>query len=281
MSQETMELEAPEKTLRQHQVELEKLFSKNQLLQRIRHEFTSCKDVDFTGYLQECHIPVGFGIDMLTQMALHKRATLPTMVGLLRHHFDDSQVTADMLLKGAEADLVDWSPTLKMFVVKFTISADVQHEIDKFQYPLPMVVRPRLLQDNRDSGYLLGKGSVILKHNHTDDDVCLDHLNRLNRMPLTINMATVLMVRNQWRNLDKPKEGETKQDFERRKKAFEKYDRTAKDVMALLMEFSDRFWMTHRYDKRGRTYCQGYHVNYQGTPWSKAVVEFADRELVT
>ncbi len=102
-----------------------------------------------------------------------------------------------------------------------------------------------------------------------------------NKVPFTINMGTALMVRNQWRNLDKPKEGETKQDFEKRKRAFEKYDRTAKDVMALLMQHSDRFWMTHRYDKRGRVYCQGYHVNYQGTPWNKAVVEFANKEHVT
>jgi hypothetical protein len=273
--------EVMEKTLSAHQIELERLFSKNQLLPRIRSEFTTTKDVDFTGYLTEMKIPIGFGIDLLAQMALHKRVNLPTLIGVLRHHFDDSQITADMILRCAEADLVDWSPTIRMFIVKFTITQDVQRELDRFQYPLPMVVRPRLIQDNRDTGYMLGRGSVILKHNHTDDDVCLDHLNRMNKVPFTINMATALMVRNQWRNLDKAKEGETKQDFERRKKAFEKYDRTAKDVMALLMQHSDKFWMTHRYDKRGRCYCQGYHVNYQGTPWNKAVVEFAEKEHVT
>jgi len=273
--------ETMEKTLSAHQIELERLFSKNQLLPRIRAEFSTCKDVDFTGYLTERHIPIGFGIDLLAQMALHKRVNLPTLIGVLRHHFDDSQITADMILKCAEADLVDWSPVLRMLIVKFTITHDVQMELDRFQYPLPMVVRPRMIQDNHDTGYMLGKGSVILKRNHTDDDVCLDHLNRMNKVPFTINMGTALMVRNQWRNLDRAKEGETKQDFERRKKAFEKYDRTAKDVMALLMQFSDRFWFTHRYDKRGRVYCQGYHVNYQGTPWNKAVVEFADKEHVT
>jgi len=38
--------------------------------------------------------------------------------------------------------------------------------------------------------------------------------------------------------------------------------------------------MTHRYDKRGRVYCMGYHVNYQGTPWNKAVIELADKEMI-
>lgn len=270
-----------DKTLTAHQIELEKLFSKNQLLPRVRAEFTGGKFGDVQAYLQEKKIPVGFGIDVLAQMAIHKRANLQTMIGILRHHFDDSQVTADMLLRCAEADLMDWVGGIRMFIVRLTISDDVQREIDQFQYPLPMVVKPRQIKDNRDSGYLLGKASVILKNNHTEDDVCLDHLNRMNKVALTINMSTVLMVRNQWRNLDKAKEGETKQDFERRKKAFEKYDRTSKDVMALLMQHSDRFWMTHRYDKRGRVYCQGYHVNYQGTPWNKAVVEFADKEHVT
>jgi DNA-directed RNA polymerase len=63
-----------------------------------------------------------------------------------------------------------------------------------------------------------------------------------------------------------------------RRKAFEKYDQSSKDVMHALMGIRDRFWLTHKYDRRGRTYCVGYHINYQGTSWNKAVVEFANKE---
>ncbi len=50
--------------------------------------------------------------------------------------------------------------------------------------------------------------------------------------------------------------------------------------MGFLMMHSNVFHMTHKYDKRGRTYSQGYHVNYQGNPWNKACIEFADKEVV-
>ena len=263
-----------------HQIELEKLFNKNQLIPRIRQEFQNCKEFDFSAYMDAHKIPLTFGFDLLTQMALHKRTTLPILVGILRHHFDDSQLTADMILKAAEADLVDWVHGLQVFVVKFTLSADVQEELDRFQFPLPMVVEPRKLTCNTDTGYLMTGGSVILKKNHHEDDVCLDHINRVNGVKFSIDLDTATMVKNRWRNLDKPKAGETKDDFEKRKRAFEKYDRTAKDVIALLIQEGNEFYLTHRYDKRGRIYCQGYHVNYQGAPWNKAVIQLADKEII-
>jgi hypothetical protein len=268
------------KTLVDHQIELEKLYSKNQVVPRIRSEFQNCKDFNFTDYLIEQNIPVNFGLDLLVQLALHKRANIQTLIGLLYHHFNDAQVTADMLLKACSADLCDYDPGLKLFIVRFEISADVQEDLDRYQYPLPMVVEPHKIEKNRDTGYFLGSGSVILRNNHHEDDVCLDHLNRANRVRYTINQDTALMVRNKWRNLDKPKEGETREEFEKRKKAFNKYDRTAKDVMALLMKHSDHFFLTHKYDKLGRVYCQGYHCTYQGTSWNKAIIEFYDKELV-
>lgn len=88
------------------------------------------------------------------------------------------------------------------------------------------------------------------------------------------------MVKNKWKNLDKPKSGETREDFEKRRKAFLKYDKVAKDVIGLLIQEGNEFYLTHKYDKRGRVYCQGYHVTYQGAAWNKAVIEFADKELI-
>jgi hypothetical protein len=217
-------------------------------------------------------------------MVLHKRAQLPALVGILRKHFEQSlnpaQACADMLQRAALVDLVDWSPTRREFIVRFNITPEVQEEIDRFQYPLPMVIRPRAVRTNSDTGYLLTRGSIILRKNHHEDDVCLDHINRMNRVKFSINLDTATMIANTWANLDKPKEGETKQDFEKRVRAFKKYDRTAHDVIGLLIEHGNSFYLTHRYDKRGRTYCQGYHVDYQGAPWNKAVIELADKELV-
>lgn len=285
MSNSLVHMSQAETTKISHEIELETLFNKNQTIARIKSEFTNCKEFNFTKYMESKNIDVDFGYDLLVQMVLHKRTTLPTLVGILRSHWGDmhaaSQLAANELLKAAKADLVDWDPDLEIFIVKLDITRDVQEDLDRYQFPLPMIVEPAELKDNRSTPYVLVRdGSVILRKNHHDDDVCLDHINRVNKIKFTINNDTATMVRNKWRNLDKPKAGETKQDFERRKKAFEKYDRTAKQVMAKVTQLGNEFYLTHKIDKRGRTYCQGYHITYQGNAWAKAVVELADKELV-
>lgn len=263
-----------------YQRELETLFNKNQLITRVKSEFINCESFDFGAYFEANDIPTGFGFDLLVQMNLHKRCDLSTLIGVLNRHFENVQQTADMLEKCARLDLVDWSPHFNIFVVKFTISQDVQDELDRFQYPLPMVTRPRLVRTNRDTGMLNTGGSLILKNNHHENDICLDHINRSNDIEFTINFHVADMVKNQWKGLDKAKPGEPREDFERRKKAFVKYDRTAREVMKIITEHGNKFHLLHKYDKRGRSYCQGYHVNYQGAPWNKAVVEFANKELI-
>lgn len=262
------------------QRELERLFSKNQLMPRMRSEFLNAPEFDFRAYLESKNIHVEFGIDLMVQMALHKRAKLPVLIGLLRHYLDDSQATADMLLKCVEADLVDYHEGQGIFIVKFLVSQDVQDEIDRYQFPLPMIIEPLPVETNRDTGYYENRGSIILKHNHHEGDVCLDHINRMNQVKLTLNTEVVRMIQNRWKNLDSPKEGESREEYETRVRAFEKYDRVARDIIEMYSKHLPHFYLTHRYDKRGRTYCQGYHVTYQGNPWNKACIEFAEKELV-
>jgi len=270
------------------QLSLELLYDKNQLMPRVRAEFIDCKDFNFIHYCEEQGIPSDFGIDLLAHMAIRKRANVPTLVGCLWHHFKDSQTTADFLQRAAEADLVDlhqvqspYDNELKWeFVVKFGISDDVQRELDKFQYPLPMVIQPRKVESNLDSGYLNRKESVILRDNHHNDDVCLDHINRMNAIPFAINMTVAKAIQNKWKGIDKRKKDETWEDYRKRRKAFDKYNAVAKDVLALLTKQGNRIYLTHKYDKRGRTYCMGFHVTYQGTDWNKSVLELADKEYV-
>jgi hypothetical protein len=269
-----------ENRMLEFQIEIEKLFHKNQLMPRIEAEFEA--EPAFRKAMLAHGIDIDFGYALLAQMVLHKRAHLPTLVGALRKHFeDDCQLTTDELLKAVKADLVDWSPVARQFIVKYGISPDVQEDLDRYQYPLPMVVPPQELKDNHDTGYYTSRNSAILKHNHHDEDICLDHLNAVNQTRFRINQDVATTVRNKWKNLDKPKLDEEQEDYRKRVKAFEKYDRTAHDVMTHLgIAAEGEFYLTHKYDKRGRTYCQGYVVNYQGTAWNKAVIEFANQEII-
>lgn len=266
--------------LMSHQIELEKLYNKNQTIGRIRDYFENQFPDDLGWFFDINEIPRSFGFSLLTQMALHKRCQIHTMVSILRQHFPTAQEVADMILKCCEVDLLHWHPVRYQLVVEFCIPQDIQDEIDRFQFPLPMVVEPRKVKSNKDTGYVSSRGSIILKKNHHDEDVCLDHINRMNRVKFRIDTDTASMVRNRWKNLDKPKDGESKEDFEKRVRAFEKFDRTCHDVIDVLTEHGNEFFLTHKYDKRGRVYCQGYHVNYQGAPWNKATIELAEPELV-
>lgn len=265
--------------MQDYQIDMEKLFHKNQLHPRIKAEFTN-SDLPFRDVMLKHGVDPIFGFDLLVQMVLHKRAGLPVLVGILRKHFKgDVQKTADAILLATQIDLVDWNPHLKLFIVKYDITADVQLDLDRYQFPLPMIVEPKELKCNSDTGYFTSSNSVILKNNHHEEDVCLDHLNHMNKIKLTINNDVASFIENSWRNLDKPKPGEERKDYDKRVKAFEKYDRTARDVLAHLDIAGNEFYLTHKVDKRGRTYCQGYHVNYQGNTWNKAVIEFAEGEV--
>lgn len=264
--------------LMQQQMELERLYNKNQLIPRISAEFEETDG--FLDYLESVEMPAKFAVAMMTQMVLHKRCKVDTMVGILRPHFEDVQDVADGIEAMIQLELVAYDERTNQLVLTVDISLELQHELELYQFPLPMVVKPEEVKTNKDVGYLTSKGSIILKKNHHTDDVCLDHINRMNSILFSLDVETATMVRNQWRNLDKPKDGETKEDFEKRKRAFDKYDRTAYEVMDVLWEHGNQFHLTHKYDKRGRVYSQGYHVNYQGTDWNKAVIQLAEPEMV-
>lgn len=266
----------------QTQAEIEKISNKNQLMPRLRKVFS---DPVIVNHILDNNIPLNFGIDLMCQIALHKRATLQIMVGTLFRHFGEEpeniQQCIDMITKAALVDLCSFDELSGEFVVTVDIPADVQRDLDRFQYPMPMVVPPRKLKDNRSTAYYTGGGSVILQgYNHHSDDVCLDHLNRMNQVELCLNMDTARLISNKWSDLDRQKDGESAADYKKRVAAFKRYDRNARDVMELIYVAGNSFYMTHRYDKRGRTYSQGYHINPQGNDWSKAVIEFAEGEVI-
>jgi hypothetical protein len=271
-----------EKDMIEFQIEIETLIHKNQLMPRIRAEFEE-SPLGFEEHMTKFNVDPDFGFSLLAQMALHKRAHLPTLVGILRNHFDgDCQLTANELLKACQADLMDWDTVSRQFIVRYELSPDVQADLDRYQYPLPMVVPPLEITNNRETGYYINNGSVILRDNHHDNDVCLDHLNRMNKVRYRLNEDVARTIKNKWKSLDKPKPDEEYGEYQKRVRAFQKYNKTAYDVhLHLGIANGGEFWLTHKYDKRGRTYCQGYHVNTQGNTWSKASIEFAEQEIVT
>lgn len=262
------------------QLALEAKYNKNQLVKRIKSEFTDCESLDFVEAFDAIEVDPEFGIQVLTQLAIHKQANMSTMIGSVRSYVDTFQQAADWLYIMAANDFINWDPVKEVFVVEIDITKDVQHEIDAYQFPLPMVVTPRKLRENIDSAYLTGKQSLILKNNHHEGDICLDHLNRMNRIALSVDVDVSNHLQNKWKGVDKQKDDETRADFMKRVRAFNKYNEVAHEVIGIMVEAGNKFYLTHRPDKRGRTYSQGHHINYQGNSWNKATVVLYHGEII-
>lgn len=265
------------------QLAMEKLFHKNQKRKRLSAEF----DIPmFHQKAEQAELPLKFIIALLSVLIEMKRGHIRIFIGMLANHFEDEgenkyQACADALFKAAQHDLVDYNPLSNEIITHYNVSDDVYEDIERYQYPLPMIIPPCVVKTNRDSGYLTEKSSMLLgKSNFTDEDICLNHINHLNSIPYTINTNTAAFTRNRWKDLEKAKEGETTDQFKRRVKAFERFNTSTKDVMAALLMKAEKIWITWKYDKRGRCYSQGYHVNLQSNAWGKAVIEFFDKETL-
>lgn len=210
-----------------------------------------------------------FNRDLVVYMLICKRATPATVVGVLRHHYESIQDVADGITRAIQQGLIGWDG--ERLVTLINTTPELQAELDLYQFPLPMIVEPRVIKNNRESGYYTHQSSIFLKNNHHDEDAYVQHLNRCNAIPLSVNMEVANKVGNVWKGMNETAD---------KRRAFLKFDTSTRTIMESLFEVGNRFYLTHKYDKRGRTYCVGYHISYQGNDWQKAVIEFADKEVV-
>lgn len=257
---------------------VEELFSKHQLLTVLREQFESMgNDVD-----PSIGVEPAMATEALVQLYLHRQADVTTMVGILSPKYGTPQEVADKLLLLCEIDYMDFQESSQKFIVKYDVSEDVQEMLDRYQYPLPMVIKPKPVKDNWDTGYLSIKGSVILNGSEyfDDKDMCLDHLNRANSVALSLNMDVVYSEEGKYlrpnRNV-----GESFNDFRKRQKQADVFYATSVDVMETIDSLSDQMFLTHKFDRRGRCYASGYHISSQGDDYRKAVLQLANKEIIS
>jgi hypothetical protein len=141
------------------------------------------------------------------------------------------------------------------------------------QYLPPMVCEPEKLVSNFSSGYLTHNDSLILgQGNHHDGDICLDVLNTMNKVCLSLDLEFLCKVEEDPTfDIDTPEKLDQWRKFKRQSYSF--YD--------LMAGQGNMFYLTHKVDKRGRIYAQGYHITTQGTAFKKAMLELSTQEYVT
>jgi hypothetical protein len=159
-----------------------------------------------------------------------------------------------------------------MIISRIQLSDKLVDFIDNSQYLPPMVCEPLELKTNFDSGYLTHNDSLILgSGNHHDGDICLDVLNLMNRVELSLDLDFLCKVE------EEPNSALVTQDQLDNWKVFKKQSYRFYD---LIQSQGNVFHMTHKVDKRGRAYSQGYHINPQGAAFKKAMIELADAEYI-
>lgn len=136
----------------------------------------------------------------------------------------------------------------------------------------PMVCAPNYVANNHTSGHLTHNDSLILgKGNHHDGDICLDVINLQNSIPLQLDVPFLKAFEmRETRVLDSAEKIEQWRIFKDQ----------SHELMILLINQGNKFYFTHKVDKRGRLYSVGYHINTQGSAFQKAMIELAEEELV-
>lgn len=183
-----------------------------------------------------------------------------------------------------------------MIQSRIPLPEDVLEFIKQSQYLPPMVCKPLELHSNYDSGYLSHKDSLILgKGNHHNGNICLDVLNKVNSVALKLDVEFLRTVQEdpttefteEWAHEKAAKKGKTLTSAQAKEKVneainnFNHFKGISAKVYMLMHKLGNEFHLTHKVDKRGRIYAQGYHINTQGTPYKKAMIELANEEVVT
>jgi hypothetical protein len=145
-------------------------------------------------------------------------------------------------------------------IPKISLQDEIIEYIKSKEYLPPMVCRPRLILKNTDEPYLTKrKGSVILgdSFNHHDKPLALDVLNTLGKVQLSLDEDILSVPR------DNPDDDEMLAIFDAT---------SAYMALDIVHKYDNTCYLPWKYDKRGRVYSQGYHINIQSDAYNKALI---------
>ncbi len=152
----------------------------------------------------------------------------------------------------------------------YSLEPHTEAFINQTKYLPPMVCEPDEWTDNRNGGYMNYKASVILgRINHHDQKQALEPINILQDIAWELNdIVHFNEVPNKVLDTDK------------KNRQFSQLCDESTVVYQELIDNGNKFYFVWKYDKRGRSYSQGYHCNLQGTEYKKAILNFANKELI-
>lgn len=237
------------------------------------HRIAQIKDLDIAELVEDILVGVAYSQapELFVSVAAKTAARLQ-----LSDKVEAVQTVAEILAELCHTDLFDINKDHQyaslMLVCKIPLSDSLRHFMDESQYLPPMVCEPLELTHNFSSGYLTHNDSLVLgSGKHHDGDLCLDVLNIMNKVALKLDTEFLSKVEEEPTfELETQEQESLWMNFKRQSYKFYK----------LMIQCGNKFHFTHKVDNRGRIYTQGYHINPQGPPFKKAMIELAKEELV-
>ena len=170
-------------------------------------------------------------------------------------------------------DIIKASEQASLTIVsRMPLSEEVRKYIDNAAFLPPMVCVPNFIDNNRKSGYLTHNDSLVLgRGNHHEGDLCLDVINLQNQVAMKIDVG--FMCAHEM-------EPSFELDSAEKAEQWYRFKKQTHELAILLINQGNRFYQTHKVDKRGRLYSVGYHISTQGGSFRKAMLELADEEIV-
>lgn len=175
-------------------------------------------------------------------------------------------------------------------VSNFHLPDDLLAYVERACYLPPLLVKPKKLVNNRSSGYQTVKGdSLILggSINHHNDKISLDVLNIMNAYKLTLNTEVLFTIpelpTHDLDVIEDPKDMtqiEIMKAISMQKNNWNKHLAQSQYFYSELINNGNVIYITNKFDKRGRIYSQGHHINPQGNSYKKAMLDLHDKERV-
>lgn len=153
----------------------------------------------------------------------------------------------------------------------YKLEANTYEYMDLRKYEPPMLMEPRKWESNDNGGYYENDLNCILGSIHSKHEKAqaLDVLNKL--QSITWELSPVILEHEEIPN----------KEF-KSSDSHEQFRTMAINSKNTYMKYVDKpFWFIHQFDKRGRMYMRGYHINLQSSGYKKALLNFHNKHLIT
>jgi DNA-directed RNA polymerase len=135
----------------------------------------------------------------------------------------------------------------------------------------PMLITPKNWESNSEGGYYDNDLHCVLGsiHSQHKKPQALDVLNLLQEIEWELDPTIMELEEAPNKEFKSPE-------------SHEQFKKMAMDSKSVYATYADKkFSFIWQFDKRGRQYSKGYHINLQASGYKKAMLNFAHKELIT